>query len=241
MGAEDLRTWAAGRTEQATLAKQAFTAVVDQSRPFTDQFAAKNLSNIFKDVSGVLGPIHGGGKAATESASRIGMASEVLVSEARNTARAAKGKFAASMAKHGTAIALGLGSLAALGVAMTSASTPVASFSRSSGNKYRPEDRIGISDHIPGESMEGLMAPSNPPRREVPNQPGVRTTVVAPMRQTSDLSVRMRAEDQSRAADTARQLAQIPGSGNTNVTINYRDRTKLRSLRTREKVRDILQ
>lgn len=136
-------------------------------------------------------------------------------------------------------MALGFGALAALGVALTPEKAPVATFSRASGNQYRPEDLIGTSDRAGGDPVSGLMAPANPPRRIQAAAGGVRTGVVAPIGQTSDLTVRLRATDRSRATETARQISQIPGGGDTNVTINMRDRTRLNSLRTREKIREI--
>lgn len=236
-GAEDLKVFAEGRDSYSKLAKQAFTAIADPSKPFADQFANKNLDAIFQNVGKTLGPIHGG--ASYESASKLGAVSEFYASKASATAREARVKVAGALAEHGTGIAIGLGALAVLGVAMTHGSTPVANFSRASSNQYKAENHIGVNDYIPGEPMPGEMATA-PPRREVGNQPGVRTAVVAPMRQTSDLYVKMKSEDHSRAAETARQLSMIPGSGNTNVTVNYRDRTRLRSLRTRDKIQQIM-
>lgn len=234
-GAEDLKLWARGRSEKARLVSAAFTASGDRGEKVLDRMYQAGIED-------VLGPIHGGtSRVATESASKLGVAAEYLSNLGRDATMSATGKVSKIFKAHGKGMALGLGALAALGVAMTPRSTPVASFSRASGNNFRPEERMGVADNIPGEPVSGEMAPSAPPRRIEVSQPGVRTTVVAPMRQVSDLSVKMRATDYSRAADTARQLAQIPGSGDTNVTINYRDRTKLRSLRTREKIREIQQ
>ncbi len=236
-GLEDFKVWAKGRTEKADIMTRAFTASVDQSKPFAGQAAEKNLPRIFEDVESVLGAHHGG-RMAQESASKAGMLADFLGAKGSAAAEAATGKMGKIFAKHGGAMALGLGSLAALGIAMTSRKTPVASFSRSSGNSFRPEQRMGVSDNIPGEPVSGSMAPSAPPRRTEIPQPGVRTTVVAPMGRTSDLSVRMKATDQSRAAETSRLISRVQ-DGNTNVTINYRDRTKIGSLRTREKIREL--
>lgn len=232
-GAEDLKVWAAGRSEKARLMAEVFTASKE------NKFAIENLlPEVFQDVESIRGPIHGG-RIATESASRLGMVSEGIAGIGRDAAEAATGRAAKIFAKHGGAMAVGLGALAAMSISLTSHTPPTASFSRSSGNKFRPEERMGVADNIPGEPVAGQMAPSAPPRRMVSGQPGVKTAVVAPMAQTSDLSVRMRAVDASRAAETARQISQIPNGGDTNVTVNYRDRTKLRSLRTRERIRDI--
>jgi hypothetical protein len=229
-GAEDLKLWAAGRSEKARLATAALTA--------TGNTPTSVIERVFSEgVGEVLGPVHGG-KMATQSASTLGVMSDILASEGSSAARTVSSRAKQIFSEHGVSMAIGLGALAALGIAMTPSTPPVATFSRTSGNKYRPES-MGTADSIPGEPIPGDMAPGAPPRRVVGNQPGVRTTVVAPLRKTSDLMVRMRATDMSRAAETARQLAQIPGSGDTSVTINYRDRTKINSLRTREKIREI--
>ena len=241
-GAEDLKLWAVGRSEKARLMAAAFTTNVDKSIPFKplSKRASRVMSEAFQDIEGTLGAIHGG-RMADQTATQSGMLAEHLIEVGRDTARVATGKLGRIFAEHGGSIAMGAGALAALGVAFTARRPAMATFSRGSSNKYRPEERIGSPDHVPGEPMPGEMAPTNPPRRLTPGQPGVRTTMVAPMGATSDLTVRMKATDHSRAAETARQIAMIPGTGDTNVTINYRDRTKLGSLRTREKIRGLMQ
>ena len=238
-GAEDLKAWATGRSEKARLMAAAFTTNVDRAKPLSRR-ASRVMSEAFQDIEGTIGAVHGG-RMAERTASRIGMVSEHLGSVGRDAARSATGKVGRIFAEHGGTIAMGAGALAALGIALTSRTPAMATFSRGSSNKYRPEERIGSRDHVPGEPLPGEMAPTNPPRRMSFSQPGVRTGVVAPMGATSDLSVRMRATDHSRAAETARQIAMVPGTGDTNVTINYRDRTKLGSLRTREKIRGLMQ
>lgn len=190
-------------------------------------------------VEEVMGTAHGG-RAATESASKLGAIAEAIGEAGSGAAKSVTGVMGRIFSEHGKGMALGLGALAALGIALAPRTSPVATFSRASSNKHRPEDRIGVSDTIPGEAIPGTMS-SMPPRRIEMERPNVKTSVVTPLNRTSDLSVRMRATDQSRAAETARQIAQIPGSGHTNVTINYRDRTKIGSLRNRERIREILQ
>lgn len=237
--AEDFKQWAVARTEKGRLAKQALTSSIRQDIPFEQQSASKNLERIFaSDIESVLGPHHGG-KAARESATMLGQTAEFLAERGRATAETATGRIGRIFAEHSGKMAIGLGVLAGLGIALTPRRPAIATFSRGSGNKFRPDERMGVADNIPGEPVPGEMAPSMPPRRIIAGSPGVRTGIVAPIAQTSDLSVHMRATDHSRAAETARQLAMIPGSGATNVTVNYRDRTKLRSLRTRERIRQI--
>lgn len=230
-GAEDIKAWAYGRSEKARLAAAAFTARGERGERVLSEVANMGLDE-------VIGPVHGG-MAAEQTASRIGRVSEYLAEAGRDMGASATGKVGKIFAKNGRTMALGLGALAALGVAMTPKRTPVATFGRPSSNRFRPEERMGVADSIPGEPVAGQMAPSQPPRRMESAVPNVKRAVVAPFDSTSDLSVTMKATDQSRASETARQLAMIPGSGDTNVTINYRDRTKLRSLRTRERIREM--
>lgn len=237
-GAEDLKAFVSGRSEQASLAAKLFTMNVDREAPLRVG-AERIISEAFQDIEGTLGAIHGG-RMADVSASKIGIMSEYLGNKGKQAVSSVTGKIGRIFAEHGTGMALGIGALAALGIALTSRTPAMATFSRVSSNRYRPEDRLGVADSIPGEPISGQMAPSRPPRTVTQAQPGVRTTVIAPMGNTSDLSVRMKATDQSRAAETSRLIAQIPGNGDTNVTINYRDRTKLASLRTREKIRGML-
>lgn len=236
-GAEDIKKLAAGRSEKARLMSELFTSGKGDG-PISRK-ASRAMKEAYKDIESTIGAIHGG-RMADDVASKIGMISEHLINKGRDAGASVTGRIGKIFSEHGGALALGLGSLAALGIALTPRTAPVATFSRSSGNKFRPEDRMGVADNIPGEPVPGQMAPSNPPRRMGVAVPGVRTAVVAPLDSTSDLSVRMRATDQSRAAETARQIAQIPGSGHSNVTINYRDRTRIGSLRTREKIREII-
>jgi hypothetical protein len=234
--AADLEQWAVRRTEKARLAAAALNVSKDIGS--RRRAATKVLPDLFsKGFENVMGEAHGGW-AAADSASKLGAISDVLSAAGKDASKSVTGAVSKVLAQHGSKMALGLGALAALGIALTRA-TPVASFSRASGNSLRPEERAGVADNIPGEPIPGLMAPSMPPRRVEAAMPNVRTTVVAPMNNASDLSVRMKATDRSRAAETARQLSQIPGSGYSNVTVNYRDRTKIGSLRTREKIREI--
>lgn len=240
-GAEDIKAWAAGRSEKARLMAALFTTNVDKTKPFKplSKRARRVSAEAFRDIESTIGAVHGG-RMADRTASQLGMVSEHLTDVGRDIARSATGKIGRIFAEHGGSVAMGVGVLAALGVALTSRIPAMATFSRTSSNQYNPEEMIGSKDHIPGEPMPGEMAPTNRPRRMIASQPGVRTTVVAPMGATSDLTVKMRATDHSRAAETARQIAMIPGTGDTNVTINYRDRTKLGSLRTKERIRDII-
>ena len=104
-----------------------------------------------------------------------------------------------------------------------------------SGNAFTPEDRAGVSDQAPGGAWEGSRA-SRPRRNMIQSDPQMRTTLVAPIHETADLDVRIRATDRSRAHETARVMSQIATRGDSNVTINYSGQ-KRRSLRSRDKLR----
>jgi len=230
-GLEDLRVWSRGRTEEAQLMAEALTARGER--------AAEKIEPILRDLENIMGPTHGG-RMADESASRLGTFGRGLIEAGKSSYKTATGEAGSILRKHGGKIALGLGAMALMGSILSNRKTPMATFSRRSSNKARPEEMMGVQDRIPGEPISGQMAPTNPPRRVIPGNAGVRTAVVAPLGQTSDITVKMKGADRSSAAETSRQIAAMTGSGNTNVTINYRDRTKLRSLRTRENVREIL-
>lgn len=233
---EHLELWAARRTEKARLAAAALKIGTNiESR---NAAARTILPKIFEQgLENVMGAAHGG---SVSSASRLGSVANVIADIGRE-GPSVTGQIGKIFSQHGKSLALGLGAIAALGIALTPNTSPVATFSRKSGNSMRPEERMGVADSIPGEPVLGIMSPSSPPRRIEPGRPNVNTSVVAPMNRTSDLSVRMQATNQSRAAETARLLSQIPGGNYSNVTVNYRDRTKLHSLRTREKIREIMQ
>jgi len=110
-----------------------------------------------------------------------------------------------------------------------------------SGNRHRPEERIGVDGHIPGEPTTGAMAAANPPRTMRADTRGVRTAVVAPIHHNTNLEVRMRTEDQGRAQELAKHLAQMSSSGESQVTINYRDANRANSLRSQERIRETLE
>lgn len=143
-------------------------------------------------------------------------------------------------------LALGFGAAAAAAVVTTSIKSPVpatASFSRGAGD-FRPEERLGSTDLVPGQTMAGSMSSVNPPRRQLPTRHSTGTTIVAPMRQRQDLEVRMRAQDRSNTAEVQRMVSQVAGGpGISNVNVNYRGgwRNKMSRLRQRQTVRDQLE
>jgi len=230
-GAKHLEMFANARTRTGILSgKWATMARAD------DQ-ALSEIFGIGADV--VLGGAHGGRiSMATETAAQAGTIAKGLLARGRAVADTATGKAARIFEKHGGVLALGVGIMAAAGIAMTRA-TPVATFGQRSGNKYRPEAHIAVPDTIPGEPVPGIMAPQGPPIRQHVSSRGVRRGVVAPLAYTSDVEVRMKATDWSRASETARRISMIPGSSESNITVNYRDKTRLRSLRTRDRIREM--
>lgn len=226
-------------TEAMMSGKSKYADIMSKVLTSKSEYGSANLEQAFAmGIEDVIGPVHGNRMAAQE-ASKLGMVSEYLASVGRNAGSAARGKVGREIASHGKSLAIGLGALAALGVVMTPRTAPQASFNRTSANKYRPE-ALGVADNIPGEAVPGYMAPGNPPRRMEEAPRSTRTAVVAPLSRTSDLSVKMNASDRNAVAETIRQVAQVPGTDSTNVTVNYRDRNRYRSLRSRDKIRDIL-
>jgi hypothetical protein len=171
-----------------------------------------------------------GAKMSAEALGAANTASKSL----REVVEAAKG--------HGASKVLGLGLAAAAvaGVLTGRVRHRKASFSVPSSNSYRPEERMGVDGHVPGEPNAGAMAPSNPPRSIRPAPQGVRTAVVAPMQQSTDVDVQMRAPDRSRSAEVTRTISKMTTDGDSNLTINYRDGSHLGRLRTKERIREVL-
>lgn len=135
----------------------------------------------------------------------------------------------------------GLAAAAVAGVISGSVRPRRASFAIPSGNAHRPEERVGVNGQVPGEPVPGTMAPANPPRNMMPGPASVRTAVVAPLQQTSDVDVAMRAPDRSRAAEVTRTIGRMTTDGDSNLTINYRDGSRMGSLRAKERVRAALE
>jgi hypothetical protein len=137
----------------------------------------------------------------------------------------------------GKAIGIGLAAAAVLGVASTSLrDKPTATFGRPSESRYRAEEMGQASP----DGDVGTRAPANPPRHVIPAQRHVQTAVAAPLGETRDLDVQLRAQDQSRAHETAKLISRMSTNGDSHITVNYRGRMKPGSLRTREKVRGML-
>lgn len=143
-------------------------------------------------------------------------------------------------------LALGLGLATAGSVLTSSLKAPMpagAVFSQGAGN-FRPEERTTVTDHVPGEPMAGSMSSVNPPRRQLQATRSTGTTIVAPMRQRTDLEVRMRAQDRNDTSEMQRLVSQVAGGpGISNVNVNYRNgwRNKMSKKRQRETIREQLE
>ena len=131
-------------------------------------------------------------------------------------------------------LGVGLGIAALAGLAIT----PVG---RKSANAYRPEELAGVQDRNPGQDVAGVMAPSAPPRRELPPRAQTRTAMVAPMRQAVDLEIRAAAEDRARSADLHKTVTQAAARGGSSyTTVNYIDGyNRLSKPRIRERIREL--
>ena len=144
----------------------------------------------------------------------------------------------------GKVLGIGLGVAAGAGLLFSSLHSPrEGSFIPPvpSGNSHRPEERLGTDGEIPGEPVRGSMSPSNPPR--VVHQPnrGINTAVVVPMGRDSDLEMTLKSDSRERSAEVAKMASRLAAQGGaSNTNINYRDSTRLKSLRTRQKIRDAM-
>jgi hypothetical protein len=183
------------------------------------------------------GASRGGSRAANMTAQQAGSWNERI----KNAAGSARetlsevGRSFKNMGLGGAAQVMGLGlGVAALAGVMTSK----ASFGkRQSANKLRPEVAAGAQDHIPGEPVTGSRSPSRPPRISQ-EAPSPRSTYVTPVKSQTNIDVQVRGDNQQDAVERAKMLARMSGDGRANITVVNRDKTNLRSLRFRQKMRD---
>jgi hypothetical protein len=187
------------------------------------------LLDAVKGMVPYLGAKGGTSTGASISTSTLGAVNEGITQITREADSLFKGPA-------GKVLAAGLGISALAG--LLSSDLPSMEGGQSS-NKFRPEEAIGSSDHVPGEPVTGSMAPTSPPRTMRAGSPGVRTSVVAPMHQSVDLEVRAKAKDRGLAAEQAKLFARMSTDGDSNVTINYRG-AKRQSLRQRQRMKDEL-
>jgi len=134
----------------------------------------------------------------------------------------------------------GVGMVLGLGVAVAAAAgIATGTMDKRGTSALRPDDRAGVSDQAPGGAWEGSMA-SRPRRSLIESAPQMRTSMVAPIQETADMDVRMRAKDRSRAHETAKIMSQIATRGDSNVTINYTGQNR-RTLRSKERLRSAME
>jgi hypothetical protein len=171
--------------------------------------------------------------AVAEKASGVGQEVKNVVnrfgSATREVSEAIRGNKTKLLIGAGIAIAAGI---------ITTSIRPTPVFGRNSGNSYNTEDGAGVSNTTPGAAREGSRA-SRPKRRLVNSVSQTRTAIVAPLGDTADLDVRMRATDRSRTIETAKMLSRVATDGDSNITINYND-NKHTSLRSKERMKDML-
>jgi hypothetical protein len=172
-------------------------------------------------------------KGATTSASVLGEINQATRA-AEEVGRAARNS------KLGIIAAAGVAAAAIAGIATTRLG-PSPAFGRTSASSYRPEEAHPGRDHVPGDGAAGSRAPAKPPRVVQPAPAQTRTTVVAPLGETRDLDVKLRASDRQRAHRTARMMSQMATDGDSTVTINYRDQMKPKSFRSKERMRDAME
>jgi hypothetical protein len=191
--------------------------------------------------AGILGELKGSvayvrptvEKAATRSARAIGEANSITSQAIYHVKEAVRGKGV------GKILGVGAGIAAVTGLLSTSMK-PIAGvsqgFEQHSSSRYRPEEMLGAEGVIPGLPSVGSLS-SSPPRREVAPPPQVQTAVVAPMRRSADLEIRMKAQDRQSAAETSRIFGRLATDGTTNTNITYRSNARFGSLRMRDKIR----
>ena len=174
----------------------------------------------------------GAAGGATASAETIGM-----INKATKEAKAVGREV--SKGKVGIILGLGVAAAAIAGIASTHLESPDAVFGRDSSNGYRPEEKAPGHD-IPGEGPAGSRAPSRPRRNVQPAPSQTHTAIVAPLGETRDLDVKLRARDRQRAARTAKMMSQMSTDGDSSITVNYRDQMKPGSFRTQERMREAM-
>ena len=152
-------------------------------------------------------------------------------------AETAAAKSAVGKAFKGALPILGVG----LGMAALAGMMTGPSLGQKSAAAFRPEERVGVQDRVPGEPIAGVMS-GNPPRRALPPLPSTHTAMIAPMRQSVDLEVRAGSTDRGRSADLQKLVSRVAGrGGNTITTVNFiNGHNRLSKLRTQERIRELM-
>jgi hypothetical protein len=230
---ETWRSFHAGIPAEAAPFARAMTANAE-SAAFAQHFkrggraldsAAAALPYLGAPVAGARAESRG----ATMAAEMLGAINEASKEVSGSVRRAAK-------SRAGKILGIGLGVAALAGIVSTPIE-PAWMPPVPSGNRFRPEDRSGVADDIPGEPVPGSMAPTGPPRRVVAGPSSVRTAYVAPIHSAVDLEVKTKTADRERSVEQAKLMARMSTDGHSNITINYRG-SGPQSLRMQEKVRE---
>lgn len=219
-----------GRNPAVQAAARALTA--------TEEAAVKYDGKLLTEFDGILSYLDPSlprvsRSMADHSAETLGAANEAT----RNVVGGVRSALRSPGVRKALGVGLGISALA--GILTTSLGSEASFDRRRSANEQRPENAIGVEDHIPGEPVAGSMSPANPPRKIVPASIRTKTGIVAPVQQAVNLEVKMRSSDRSSAAEKAKIMARMSTDGDSNVTVNYRSRPKNTSLRMREKLRDM--
>jgi hypothetical protein len=221
----------------AEYARRDIVTLFNNQVPAVQAFAHRGAS----DLSAATLGAENARTAAGKFAEKTGQAAEGVLNQAARSVeevvQSARGTGAMKALGVGAAVAVGAGIL------FGSLRSPRKgqALAPPSGNRFRPEEKIGVDGHVPGEPEPGVMAPANPPRRIRPAPSGVRTVVVAPIGRTTELEVHMQADDRGRAAEASKIATRLATpAGNSHVSITYRDTTRLDSLRTKERIREAM-
>lgn len=226
---------AASQEKAADYAKKDLVSLFNGYVPSANSYARRGSAWQVAEAIGAENAATADGVATKARRAATGVADQAMRA-ADEVVHAARGTGALKTLGVGVAVAAGAGLL------FGSLRSPRSGQALApSANAHRPEERVGVDGHAAGDPESGSLAPANPPRRVRPAQEGVRTAIVAPIRRTTDLEVHMKADDQGRAAEVSKLASRLAApSGNSNVSITYRDRTRLNSLRTKTRIREAM-
>ncbi len=227
---EDLRAYHSGYPAEDILqAKRVLTTSAESAGKAETLGMAPDMLPYLQEAAGL---------GAEDSASALGAINRTIAKGAKRGRNIIKDVTAVlEHKKAGLVLGAGIAIAAAAGIATSSISSGGARpmFGRDSANSFRPEDHAGVSNATPGAAWEGSRA-ARPSRVLIPSRGSqTKTAIVAPIGEMADMDVRMKSPDRARAIESAKMLRRIATSGDSNVTINYRD-PKRRSLRTRERM-----
>ena len=200
----------------------------------------RRLSRMGYGAPYLRGAFAGEHTAATSASKTIGLINDALKGAVAQVAKEFKPAMPVLAAGFGVAAVAGLLSTPIEDDATRERHQSQQAVAKVSSNRYRPDEKLGVPDRIPGEDVPGS-ASGRPNIRETPAAPQVQTAMVAPMRRTSDLEVRASAPNREAAADVARAVERLtPSGGSSNTTVNYVGgwRNRGSKLRMRQELRE---